>query len=167
MTNTTGQREREGMEISSKPDQIKRIDDNWYQVKAQSLQKESWYDVVSTERGLVCDCPDHQWRKVKCKHIWAVEFSLAFRKQVQSVIINEVTINKCKFCNSTNIKKDGLRHNKNYDIQRYECGSCKKFSINLGFEKMHASPQMITTAMQLYFTGESLRNVQKFLKLKV
>jgi transposase-like protein len=31
---------------------------------------------------------------------------------------------------------------------------------------MRASPQIITSAMQLYFTGESLRNVQKFLKLQ-
>jgi transposase-like protein len=36
----------------------------------------------------------------------------------------------------------------------------------LGFEKMHATPEMVTSAMQLYFTGESLRNVQKFLKLQ-
>jgi len=31
---------------------------------------------------------------------------------------------------------------------------------------MRASPQIITSAMQLYFTGESLRNVQKFLRLQ-
>jgi putative transposase len=31
---------------------------------------------------------------------------------------------------------------------------------------MHATPQMITSALQLYFTGESFRNVQKFLKLQ-
>jgi putative transposase len=31
---------------------------------------------------------------------------------------------------------------------------------------MHATPQIITTAMQLYFSGESLRNVQKFVKLQ-
>ncbi len=31
---------------------------------------------------------------------------------------------------------------------------------------MHASPQVITSAMQLYFTGESIRGVQKFLKLQ-
>lgn len=31
---------------------------------------------------------------------------------------------------------------------------------------MHATPQVITSAMQLYFTGESFRNVQKFLKLQ-
>jgi transposase-like protein len=31
---------------------------------------------------------------------------------------------------------------------------------------MKASPQIVTSAMQLYFTGESLRNVQKFLRLQ-
>ncbi len=31
---------------------------------------------------------------------------------------------------------------------------------------MHATPQIITSAMQLYFTGESLRNVQKFIRLQ-
>jgi len=31
---------------------------------------------------------------------------------------------------------------------------------------MKVSPQAITSAMQLYFTGESLRNVQKFLRLQ-
>jgi transposase-like protein len=36
----------------------------------------------------------------------------------------------------------------------------------MGFEKMHATPQMITTSMQLYFSGGSLRSVQKFLKLQ-
>jgi transposase-like protein len=40
------------------------------------------------------------------------------------------------------------------------------FTVNLGFEKMHSTPQMITSAMPLYFTGESFRNGQKFLKLQ-
>jgi transposase-like protein len=31
---------------------------------------------------------------------------------------------------------------------------------------MHATPQIITTAMQLYFSGESLRSVQKFIRLQ-
>jgi transposase-like protein len=65
------------------------------------------------------------------------------------------------------IVKDSIRHNRYGDIQRYLCKSCgKRFSFNLGFEGMKASPQVITSAMQLYFTGESLRNVQKFLRLQ-
>jgi len=52
-------------------------------------------------------------------------------------------------------------------LQRYLCKNCgKRFSFNLGFEGMKASPQVITSAMQLYFTGESLRNVQRFLRLQ-
>jgi transposase-like protein len=31
---------------------------------------------------------------------------------------------------------------------------------------MRGTPQIIPSAMQLYFTGESFRNVQKFLKLQ-
>ncbi len=160
-------RESSGKQIAERPDQIKRIDENWYQVRAQSLSYESWYDVVLTETGYICDCPDNQWRKVKCKHIHAVEFSLLIRKHVESVVIKQVETNTCKFCNSTDIIKKGLRKNKTHSLQVYKCKTCnKKFSINLGFEKMKASPQVITSAMQLYFTGESLRNVQKFLELQ-
>ena len=63
--------------------------------------------------------------------------------------------------------KDAIRHNKYGNIQRYLCKDCgKRFSFNLGFDKMKARPEAITSALQLYFTGESLRNVQKFLRLQ-
>lgn len=68
---------------------------------------------------------------------------------------------------SSSFKKYGIRHNKSGDIQRFSCSDCKRtFSVNLGFEHMKSSPEAITQALQLYFTGESLRNVQKFLKLQ-
>lgn len=38
-------------------------------------------------------------------------------------------------------------------------------TINLGFEKMKHNPQGITPAIQLYFSGESLRNTARSLKL--
>src|SRR5919197_328094 len=54
------------------------------------------------------------------------------------------------------------------NYQKYRYNDCKHyFTINLGFEKRHATPQVITSAMQLYFTDEPLRNVQKFLRLQV
>ncbi|MFY9871332.1 MAG: DDE-type integrase/transposase/recombinase, partial [Candidatus Nitrosopolaris sp.] len=63
--------------------------------------------------------------------------------------------------------KDGLRHNKYGDIQKFNCRDCNSyFTINIGFERIHTTPEMVTSAMQLYFTGESFRNVQKFLKLQ-
>ena len=90
------------------------------------------------------------------------------KEQVKrNVVIQPLSTSNCVLCGSEEIVKDAVRHNKNYDLQRYKCKACgKRFSVNIGFENMKASPQVITSAMQLYFTGESLRNVQKFLKLQ-
>ena len=97
----------------------------------------------------------------------AVEISFALRKEVEVTKIEPVQINCCIFCKSFKIVKDGLRHNKYGDIQKFNCRDCNRyFTINLGFEKMHATPQMVTSAMQLYFTGESFRNVKRFLELQ-
>ncbi len=160
------QRQIKGETISTKDNQIRRVNENHYEVKSQTL--ESIYDVIGTEFGWSCSCPDHQFRKVCCKHIHAVEISLKLRTAVkESIVIDEVEVNCCQYCKSENLKKAGIRKNKSHNIQIFQCKDCKKrFSINLGFEKMHASPQIITSAMQLYFTGESLRGVQKFLKLQ-
>jgi transposase-like protein/ribosomal protein L37AE/L43A len=165
---TTDDRQEQGKQIAQKPDQIKRIDENWYQVKSQSLSYDSWYDVIATEKGFVCICPDHKWRHVKCKHIFAVEFSQKIRSEIwKHVTIPQLSNQNCPFCKSENIVKRGLRHNKYGDIQKYQCQNCKKYFVfNLGFERMKASPQVITSAMQLYFSGESLRNVTTFLKLQ-
>jgi transposase-like protein len=52
-------------------------------------------------------------------------------------------------------------------MQRYLCKDYgKRFSFNISFEKMHTTPDAITSAMQLYFTGESFGNVMKFLELR-
>lgn len=162
-------REEKGKEIALNPNQqILRINDYTYHVKSQTTKRE--YDVIHTESGWICTCPDHTYRKICCKHIHAVEFSIKIRNEVRKrneVIIQEVACDKCPKCQSLNIVKHGIRHNKKYDLQRYTCKDCKnRFSFNLGFERMSVSPKIITSAMQLYFTGESLRNVTKFLRLQ-
>lgn len=160
------QRELRGQQIIEKNNQITRINENHYKVNSQSRNKQ--HDIISLESGWSCSCEDKYFRKICCKHIHAVEISLKIRKQVKrKVTIKEINASCCQFCNSVNFVKCGIRHNKNHDLQTYKCKDCKKrFSINIGFERMHATPQIITSAMQLYFTGESLRNVQKFIKLQ-
>lgn len=159
-----GTREDQGRAIAEKDRQM-RINDQSYKRKSQS--SDILYDIILTEIGWKCTCPDHQIRGVKCKHIFAVEFVFNLREQVKkNVSIEPVVISDCPFCHSTDIKKFGIRHNKSGDIQRFVCGVCDKtFSINIGFEKMKHNPQAITTAMQLYFSGESLRNTKNSLKL--
>jgi len=158
-------REIRGRRIAERQNQITRIDDTHYRVKSQS--RNTQHDIISTESGWVCSCEDHAFRGTPCKHIHAVEVSLRMRGEVRRHVIEAVNTRRCTFCSSENVAKWGIRHNRNYDLQIFKCKQCsRKFSTNLGFEGMHASPQVITSAMQLYFTGESLRGVQKFLRLQ-
>jgi transposase-like protein len=146
--------------------QVRRLDDQTYQVTSQSGN--GFYTIVRHERGWRCSCPDHIYREIKCKHIWAVEFSQALRAEVSNqVVIKPLDITTCFYCGSQALVRDGLRHNKNGDIQRFTCKGCgKRFVRNLGFERLKATPQIVTSALQLYFTGESLRNTKKFLRLQ-
>ena len=146
--------------------QMKRLDDDRYEVNSQSGH--GLYTVALRNGVWDCSCPDHIYRDVKCKHIWAVEFSLKLRDKVRrNVVIEPLSPNICPYCTSSKLVRHGLRHNKYGDLQRFTCRDCgKRFSQNLGFERMKATPHSITSAMQLYFTGESLRNVQKFLRLQ-
>ena len=163
-------REMRGRQICEKGTEIERINSQTYRVASQSGK--GFYSVLYSQDGWKCSCPDHLQRATKCKHIWAVELSAGIRKvvekaRIEPVKIEPIVVSNCRFCGSENLVRDGIRHNQSGDIQLYSCRDCSHyFSINLGFEKMKASPDAITGAMQLYFTGESLRNVQKFLRLK-
>lgn len=165
---TANPREEKGKQIALKSDLI-RVSDYHYHVHSQTTYRD--YDVVKVSGKWTCTCPDHTYRNhVCCKHIHAVEFSLKIREEAREqnkVIIQPITINSCQFCKSQNIKKFGIRRNKSGNIQRFICSDCSKtFSINLGFQGMKSSPEAITSALQLYFSGQSLRSVQKFLRLQ-
>ncbi len=158
-------REMRGQVIASVNGHVERVNESSYVVKSQSGNGS--YKVLSTAKGWACSCPDFTHREVKCKHVWAVEFSLVVRREVEAQRIEPVNVSACLYCGSNRIVKDGIRRNKAVSIQLWACKDCNRyFSFNLGFEGMRASPQAITGAMQLYFTGESLRNVQKFLRLQ-
>ena len=159
-------REEKGKEIAKRHDLI-RVRDGFYKVHSQTTKRE--YNVVKVNTWQ-CDCPDHIFRHVCCKHIHAVEFSLKLRDEVREktkTVLSPISVTTCLFCKSDNLIRFGVRHNKSGDIQRLSCEDCHKtFSVNIGFEGMRSNPKAITSAMQLYFTGESLRGVQKFLRLQ-
>lgn len=141
------------------------MDESAYRVHSQFGDWE--YDVNATEAGWTCNCPDYIYRGAKCKHILAIDFSLQVRQVVKAeIVIAPVNISECEFCRSVSLKKFGVRRNRSGNIQRYICGDYHRtFSINLGFERMKHNPKAITTAMQLYFNGESLRNTADSLRL--
>jgi len=158
-------REERGKAIAQKPNQIMRLEERFYKVASQNGH--GMYDVTKRlSGGWLCTCPDFTYRNVQCKHIWAVQISFAVRKQVETRVIEPISFEACIYCRSPNIIKWGVRHNKYGDIQKFSCKTCGKFfTVNLGFERMKHSPQGITTAMQLYFSGESLRNTARSLRM--
>lgn len=167
--NTTNPREEKGKAIAQNPNhQIFRINDERYTVKSQSTK--NFYNIRMTKSGWVCECGDFTHRHICCKHIHGVEFSIKLRNEVRQrnkVVIEQIDCSKCIGCQSINIVRHGIRHNKYGDIQRFSCKDCGKwFVFNIGFGRRHVSPKAITSAMQLYFSGESLRKVQQFLKLQ-
>jgi transposase-like protein len=160
-------REARGRAIANNANQVTRLSKKHYRVVSQSGH--GMYDVTRTKAialGWICTCPDFTYREVKCKHIWAVEFSAKLREVVKPRAIEPIDVHVCLCCQSPRIVRDGIRHNDHGDIQIFNCKACGHyFTINLGFERMKHSPQGITAAMQLYFSGESLRNTAKSLRL--
>jgi transposase-like protein len=159
--------------IAEQPNAIIKQDKRFYKVASQNGH--GMYDVTRKENGgWLCTCPDFQYRGIhaggqisRCKHIAACQIQEQMREKVrENIIIQPIEIDSCLFCHGKNLKKFGLRHNKYGDIQRFLCADCQRtFSVNLGFERMKHSPQGITMAMQLYFSGESLRNTARSLRL--
>lgn len=159
-------RELRGLAILAMGSQIVRLDGLKYKVRSQSGNG-AYLISMSNSHEWVCECPDHQYRHVVCKHIHAVLASLNVRQYMASQTIHrpiEVTIT-CRFCGSTNFAREGHRKNKGYDLQRYRCRNCGKwFVVNYGFERMRYDPNAITACIDLYFKGVSFRNIADHLK---
>ncbi len=161
---TTTRQER-GQAIANLSGQIQRIDEVFYTVKSQSGNGE--YAVTKVDGEWLCECPDNKWRGVTCKHIHAVLFSQSIRAEVKIRTIKPIdNLTSCIYCGSSNLKKKGIRKNKTGNLQKFYCNNCHKYmTFNVGFERMKHNPQAVTTAMQLYFSGESLRNTAESLRL--
>lgn len=63
-------RKQRGMAIAQTSRITKEENGNW---KVPSQSGKGVYTVQSNGFGASCTCPDHEKRKCKCKHIWAVE----------------------------------------------------------------------------------------------
>jgi len=149
---------------------VDKISDFAYRVWSQSGT--GHYIVVREGLEWKCECPDFSINHVVCKHIHAVEqFSLnerktiPFEKEGESLCELEEPVLVCKFCGSENIVKRGFRSTQRGNVQRFFCKDCKrKFVVNEGFERMKATPQIITIALDLYFKGISMRGIVDHLK---
>lgn len=68
---------------------------------------------------------------------------------------------ECKFCGSLEI----VRHGRKGDLQVYLCHECgHTFQANRRFPRMRTDPEIIATALGLYFDGLSFEKVRRHLK---
>ena len=135
MNETALSREQLGFAIAQVEGTIKRISELKYILKSQNGNGD--YDICPTDLGWVCSCPDHKFRGVKCKHIFGVEISFALHKEVEVARIEPIDTDFCIYCKSPWIVKDGRRHNKHGDIQKFNCRDFDRyFTINIGFERI-------------------------------
>ena len=156
--NPRTQRAKQIMELS---DYAKFIGNNKIKIRSQTNLSES-YIVSRSDNGLVCECKDHTTRKADCKHIKvALELIKKNEGQKQTFRIMERSkLKLCKYCDSGRLKKAGMRKNKTGNIQRYACLDCKKrFITNFGFEKTRTDENVIAGALQMYYSGMSVRDI--------
>jgi transposase-like protein len=170
-------RELRGLKILSEPDTLRQINKNEWEVKSQSGN--GYYQVsrkfvkgrdAQHLHDWSCTCPDHTTRNVLCKHIYAVQFSLKLKVEVEADIKSQeiggvddaVT---CPICKRINVVKRGIRKTKYGTVQRYGCLDCNhRFVVDKGFCRMKHSPESITLALDLYFKGLSNRKIVDHLK---
>ena len=92
MENETQQdrRRQKGLQIA-KSSRIVRTKKGW---KVPSQSGKGHYLVVSKGGGSVCNCPGHEERRDKCKHIWAVELVVTQEVDNEGNVIITKTIRK-------------------------------------------------------------------------
>ena len=134
-----------------------------FSVRSQT-NPEKFYIISKTENGLVCECLDHITRNADCKHIKIVLELIMKNKCYHNNtfrIMERASLQLCKYCDSGRITKKGIRKNKSSIIQIFKCLDCKKkFSANFGFEKTRFDVNTITGALQMYYSGMSVRDIE-------
>ena len=106
-----------GYEILVKGDEPKQLDDSTFQVPSQSGNGVYLVSLIDGEWR--CECPDHIYRLVECKHIHAVKFWLALKDQIVSEVEETIPEIACPLCGSEEVKKNGSRTTKVGKRQRY------------------------------------------------
>lgn len=145
-------------------------------IPSQSDPKKNY--LVYQHRGKwYCSCPDRLFNREKCKHIflfqiWS-EMKQTLLQHTEPEPPTPVPIPMetgdailCKYCNSTEIVKNGTRKTKMGRKTRYLCKNCNgTFVLDDGFKKAKFTPEIITACLDLYFKGTSTRKIVDHLML--
>ncbi len=134
---------------------------NIYTIPSQSDIRKR-YSVAQTPSGFVCECPDNNYRKVTCKHIFLLQAWLGIKQKIENKPKVDMPYDddlRCCFCYSAEIIKKGFKKTHFERKQRYECKTCKKKFVNDPIKRTKGNGKIVTLCMDLYFKGLSLRDI--------
>ncbi len=159
-------REIRSRAIISKGVRPEVLSQDTYLIPSQSSNEK--YRVTKTPNYWTCTCPDYTYRREVCKHIHSVKFWLMLREQMNTQptpIIRQIEQDRCVYCGSIEIVRNGSRKNDYENKQRFKCKTCNRtFIIDSCFRRLRGNPKTITLVLDLYFKGISLRKIQDHLQ---
>ena len=147
------------------------LDENTYLVPSQ-FDSNKKYEVTHFD-SYSCNFPDFQQRckgkGLYCKHIKAIllfekiknhyEIEATPIKQEIELILEKPTEKCCPYCNSQNLIKRGVRHDKTGDKQRFSCKDCKKRFVLEPIKYIKGNAQLVCLSMDCYYKGLSYRDI--------
>jgi len=152
---------------------IRQVEAHTFKVRSQSGNGE--YVVTNGHGKYECSCPDFKNRVTKgtvdsCKHVLAVKFYLSLKHRLDTQDIFEVyrdvvEVVECKFCGSISLVRKGKRQTRIGEKPQYLCKTCGKWFVwSEGLDKARYDSKIVALALDLYFTGLSLRKIVRHLK---
>jgi len=148
-------RKSRGLEIA-KTNHITKNNKGWV-VPSQS--NGAPYIVQLSDNGdePTCDCPDHQYRKMKCKHIFAVELTVTREIDEQGTITDTI-IKKVSYTQNWQAYTTAQTHQKELFMRllRDICSQVPQPEYTFGRPKLPLSDMVFLSALKV-FTTFSLR----------
>jgi transposase-like protein len=157
-------KELAGIQLLKRKINIVQVNQSLFLVQSQSDQTK-WYEVTWQRNHWVCNCKDFKKHNKKCKHVYALDYYLGVT-ELASFSKNVNARPVCPKCNSNQyVIKRGFRYNRTGPEPIYYCKLDKHRFVNkTAFKYMRTKAKAIASALDLYFRGLSLRQVQEHLE---
>jgi transposase len=150
-------RKQRGLEIAA----LARIDHrgSTYSVPSQSQAK-----LYTVRYGIspICDCPDHELRRCRCKHIYAVEYVIRREHRPDGSVTESVTVTKTRKTYPQNWPAyNEAQQNEKREFQRLLFDLCKDIvtppQAGRGQRRLPMSDAIFAAAFKVYSTMSARR----------
>jgi transposase-like protein len=173
-------RQQKALEMLEHKYTIKRIDSSTYKVRSQSVKNRFYCVRIDHNNNYTCECADFAFRgkplmqdgivvreATDCKHILSVKAYRQLVQKEQKATIGKERPTHCPKCGHNRMHGDGIRKVKQGLKQRWKCPKCsyKCVTNEEGFERTSYDPKVITEALNLRFSGLSLRKTVRHLTM--